>query len=42
MESITEVLKTKRAYSSPEIERIKLDNEISLIMSSLAPPTEPE
>lgn len=36
--------KEKRTYSSPEIEKIKLDNEISLIMNSAAssPEGDPE
>jgi len=32
----------KRAYCSPQIEHIKLDNEISLVLSSLDAPGDPE
>jgi len=32
----------KRAYSSPQIDQIKLDNEISLVLSSLDAPGDPE
>jgi len=32
---------TKRTYSSPQIERITLDNEISLTLDSTTPDTEP-
>jgi len=32
----------KQAYSSPQIEQIKLDNEISLVLSSLDAPGDPE
>jgi len=32
----------KFAYSSPLIEQIKLDNEISLVLSSLDAPGDPE
>ena len=31
----------KRKYSKPQIERIKLDNEISMVMMS-GPPVDPE
>ena len=31
----------KRAYFSPRIERVKLDNEISLVLESAQPDTEP-
>ena len=30
-------MKEKRIYSSPKVERIKLDNEISLILESTPP-----
>jgi len=32
----------ERAYSAPQIEQIKLDNEISLVLSSLDAPGDPE
>jgi len=32
----------KRAYSAPQMEQIKLDNEISLVLSSLDAPGDPE
>jgi len=32
----------KRVYYSPQIEQIKLDNEISLALSSLDAPGDPE
>jgi len=32
----------RQTYSSPQIERIKLDNEISLVLSSLDAPGDPE
>ena len=32
----------KRTYSNPQIERIKLDNEISLILESSDAPGDPE
>jgi hypothetical protein len=31
----------KRTYKSPVIERVVLDHEISMVMSSATPPTEP-
>jgi len=31
----------KRTYSTPQIERIQLDNEISLVLESTSPPTGP-
>jgi len=31
----------RQTYSSPQIERIKLDNEISLVLSSLEAPGDP-
>lgn len=44
MKNTNEIIQEKRVYISPQIERIQLDNEISLIMNSLssAPPAEPE
>jgi hypothetical protein len=33
--------KAKRAYSSPLIERVQLDNEISLALESTTPPEGP-
>jgi len=36
------IISDKRAYSSPQIEHIKLDNEISLVLSSLDAPGDPE
>jgi hypothetical protein len=33
--------KLKRPYNSPKVEHIKLDNEISLILQSVAPPSGP-
>jgi len=38
----TNKMSEKQAYSSPQIERIKLDNEISLVLSSLDAPGDPE
>jgi len=35
-------METKKHYSKPEVELIIIDNEISLIMSSLIPPLDPE
>jgi len=35
-------METKKKYINPEIEKITIDNEISLIMSSIVPPTDPE
>jgi len=32
----------KQSYSSPQIDRIKMDNEISLVLESLAPDEEPD
>lgn len=31
----------KRTYSTPQIERIQLDNEISLVLESTSPPSAP-
>ena len=44
MENIIITNNEKRTYISPEIEKIKLDNEISLIMNSAAssPEGDPE
>lgn len=37
----TKMFQTKKAYVSPEIVKIKLDNEISLVLDS-NPPTPPD
>lgn len=39
--NIIKMIKTKRAYVSPEIVKIKLDNEISLVLASGDPPIAP-
>ena len=37
----TKEINIKRSYSKPQIERIQLDNEISMVMMS-APPADPD
>lgn len=34
-------MNTKRTYSAPKVERIVLDNEISLVLESSNPPVPP-
>lgn len=34
-------IEIKRSYAKPQIERVKLDNEISMVMMS-APPADPD
>lgn len=34
--------KKKKVYNKPSIEKIKLDNEISMVMMSFVPPDDPE
>jgi len=37
----TNPIKLRNAYNSPRIERITLDNEISLALESISPPVYP-
>lgn len=41
MKTIETTNTEKRAYSSPDVEKIQLDNEISLALESLSPPAGP-